>query len=234
MNLLKFRPLANEQDYERIKDIIETGKFWCSKLWNLNDPMEGIYNSQDFSSEIISQMSSEKNKYTICSFSESGALNNNLLWGYYANGLKGIAIEIEIDNSEIDKIQYSTEENIHQNLDDVRKIITRKLKMWEYEKEYRYLKKDSDEGYYKIGKITKVYFGNPYFNISNKQYIVDNSHTLRDYNLFKKKLKLLCEKKNIDLDDYNFKHKGDQNGKTKNENERFDSRKYNKINLFIP
>ena len=45
MKLYKFRPLANCDDLKRIKQIVEEKKFWCSRLWDLNDPMEGVYHN---------------------------------------------------------------------------------------------------------------------------------------------------------------------------------------------
>ncbi|MGP8329849.1 MAG: hypothetical protein ACT6FF_05985 [Methanosarcinaceae archaeon] len=63
--LIKFRPLANLDDLKRAKQIIENGKFWCSKLWNLNDPMEGVYETSCEFKHIIDDIFKEKNKVTI-------------------------------------------------------------------------------------------------------------------------------------------------------------------------
>lgn len=38
----------------------------------------------------------EKNAYRICSFSGEKALSNPAIWGYCANGFKGVAIEVEV------------------------------------------------------------------------------------------------------------------------------------------
>ena len=43
VKLYKFRPLADDRDFERLKEILKTGKFYCPKFPDLNDPMEGVY-----------------------------------------------------------------------------------------------------------------------------------------------------------------------------------------------
>ena len=45
--LYKFRTLGSNDDLKRIKDIIENGEFWCSKFYEMNDPMEGVYYSNN-------------------------------------------------------------------------------------------------------------------------------------------------------------------------------------------
>lgn len=206
--LVKFRPLANENDLNRAKEIIETGRFWCSKLWNLNDPMEGVFST--YNPEYINPLFTEKNKRVICSFSCLDALNNPLLWGYYANGYKGIAIEIEVhnnmaDNEKIKKITYKNESLLDSNVFGVDDIITRKLTNWEHENEYRFLKKSKEEGLYKIGDITKVHFGTPYKKMANNENIHNNSETLRKYNFLKKELQLSCKNK-TEIVDFDFKN----------------------------
>jgi hypothetical protein len=191
--------------------MIETKKFYCSKLWDLNDPMEGVYKTTNES--IIKEVFSDKNKYVICSFTSREDLNNPLknplknplLWGYYANGYKGIAIEIDwlenkhgkifngkdIDNIKSDKINNCiVKVNYIDNISEIKnddnpvsvpKIISSKLKCWTHEEEYRYLTKSKPSGLIKIGKIEKVHFGNPYGDIFNKESIIHNSKKLKCY-----------------------------------------------------
>lgn len=201
IRLIKFRSLTNSCDFEHAKDIIETGKFWCSKLWNLNDPMEGVYKTTNTSN--IDEVFSDKNRYVICSFSSKEALKNPLLWGYYADGYKGIAIEIECDKKIIDHclIKEGIDDciipvnyvknilNIENYNSSVPKIISNKLKCWEHEDEYRYLMKSEKEGLFEIGEIKKVYFGNPYSNTVNKRQITDASEKLKYYKKHKNHLK---------------------------------------------
>ena len=109
MKLYKFRPLGNCHDLERIEQIIKEDKFWCSKLWDLNDPMEGVYRNKYFDKLDSDKTFNEKNKYRICSFSGKKGLKNPILWGYYAHGFRGVAIEIEAKKN-IEEITYVTEE----------------------------------------------------------------------------------------------------------------------------
>ena len=198
IRLIKFKPLANKNDFKRAKEIIENGEFWCSKLWNLNDSMEGHYQIIQSDIELMPDMFDEKNNAVICSFSRLNALKNPLLWGYYANGYKGIAIEIECNyqtdttESGIHEVKYD-KQNINYNQGLI-EIITNKKQCWVHEKEYRYIKFRSDkEGPYKIGEIKKVHFGFPYQRFENRKEITNNSKTLREYNYWKNELKLICD-----------------------------------------
>lgn len=212
IRLIKFRSLTSCTDLAHAEDIIKTGKFHCSKLWNLNDPMEGVYKTTDTSN--INEAFSVKNKYVICSFSSKETLKNPLLWGYYADGYKGIAIEIEyrekiindINNEEVDdycivKVSY-VDDNVEINKYDnsFKKIMSYKLKLWEHENEYRYLKKleSGKEGTFEIGEIKKVYFGSPYSNTINKGLITDASEKLKKYKKNEKALREICNNREIE------------------------------------
>lgn len=215
IRLIKFRPLVDDsKDFVRAKKIIENGEFYCSKLWNLNDPMEGIYKTLNAS--YMNEVFDNKNRYVICSFSSKEALNNPLLWGYYTYGYKGIAIEIEynekiindIDNEEIGdycivKVNY-VDDNVEINDNNsVPKVISSKLKCWKQEDEYRYLRRSEKERPFEIGEIKKVYFGNPYGNTVNKNQITDASRKLKCYNKCKKNLEEVCKNKGIEYELYN-------------------------------
>ena len=210
IKLLKFRSLANKKDFERVKEIIDTGKFWCSKLWNLNDPMEGIYRNRFFDNVDISNMFDEKNNHVICSFSSKEAINNPLLWGYYANGFKGVAIEVDREEyDDIFPITYSSVDDFGKDIFNVNDILTRKFDCWTHEKEFRFLKQTNKEGAYLIGRISRVFFGNPYAKINNKKNVEDNSHTLRKYKFLRRELELFCKEKKIPTEKYDLRIEGD-------------------------
>jgi hypothetical protein len=83
MKLYKFRKLANCEDLERIKNIIDTGKFYCSNFLDFNDTNEGVFSinlKDECKNEILKErldtILSEKTKYKICSFSEKEALDS--------------------------------------------------------------------------------------------------------------------------------------------------------------
>ena len=180
LKLYKFRSLGDCISAMRTKEIIDTGKFWCSPLWEQNDSMEGVYSYWKTTEGIFS----EKNNYRICSFSGRRALKDPKMWGYYANGFKGLAIEIEVElpSSELFPISYCDTLTIANDSspDTVKKIITSKLKHWKSEKEYRFIRKGKS-GYAEIGTITGVYFGDPYRCVKNIDQIVENSPKIQKY-----------------------------------------------------
>lgn len=197
--LIKFRPLANDDDLKRAKEIIKDGTFWCQKLWDLNDPMEGVFSTYDKKS--IPRLFNLKKNTVICSFSHHSAIKNPLLWGYYANGFKGIAIEIKIDENEMESGERFREIEYHDHIsnahiDDEDKIMTVKKTDWSHEKEFRFLKY-GNRGSYRIGEITNVYFGTPYKNVKNYNDIENESNTLKEYGKYRDELMGVCEGKNI-------------------------------------
>ncbi|MFA6756860.1 MAG: hypothetical protein WCR62_03875, partial [Sulfurospirillaceae bacterium] len=89
----KLMSLSSEKDLCRIIEIICTNKFHCSTFSEMNDPMEGVY-TYEHKHLVEPDLPATKNKYKICSFSGLKGFENPAMWGYYANGFKGIAIEI--------------------------------------------------------------------------------------------------------------------------------------------
>lgn len=198
MKLFRFRPIANPDDYCRAAEILKTGKFWCSRFFELKDPMEGVFSTD--TKEKIHKAYETKSRYRICSFSHEKAFGCPTMWGYYANGFKGIAIEIEVGKQDVYKIKYKKDIS---KLEDssIEEILTNKLNCWEHEKEYRFLKIfdiSNNEGIlHKIGEITKVYFGDPFGNAANKDEILRDSRNLQEYEEYKKYLTGIAKSKNI-------------------------------------
>ncbi|APH39483.1 DUF2971 domain-containing protein [Methanohalophilus halophilus] len=204
LRLLKFRSLSNDVELGYIQDILKKNEFWCSKLWNLNDPMEGVFST--YRPEKVDEIFSEKNNTVICSFSGEETLSCPLMWGYYANGFKGVAIETEVkldknDNiinedknigGKVIKVDYNNINFTRVNNLTVEKIMTRKLENWSHEDEYRFLK-NAEEGLHQIGTVSKVYFGAPYHNIENKAEIKSASNNLQKYEDLKDELISSCE-----------------------------------------
>lgn len=190
MKLYKFRSLASEADFDRVKGILETGKFWHSKFSELNDPIEGGFtifpNVNGADREMIDRIYGEKNEYKICSFSNQNAFTLPTLWGYYANGFKGVAVEIEVKEIDVCKVEYVEDVfHVEDNLDYAgmtKQILTRKFTPWEHEGEFRSLVKlQGEQGLYKVGNITSVFFGYPYQNAANRNSIYANNQTLKEY-----------------------------------------------------
>lgn len=186
LKLYKFRSLGDRESVERARTILETGEFWCSPLWEQNDPMEGVYTFDPSNQGNMVDVFAQKNRYKICSFSGPSALQDPTIWGYYANGFKGLAIEIEIPSDAVKKVAYRNGPQHWLNReaqsldDDIARVITTKLIRWSRENEYRFLS-DAPAGPQKIGRITGVYFGAPYGNVVNTDQIATNSPRLREY-----------------------------------------------------
>lgn len=197
MIIYKFRSLGTQEDFIRAKIIIETGHFWCSKFSELNDPMEGAFHASTI--EKINEASTQKMQYKICSFSNVGAFKNPTLWGYYANGFRGIAIEVKCANDQLKKINYE-KDIVSIDEKTVEEILTTKLKSWKKEGEYRFLV-ESKNNFHQIGTINAVYFGNPYYRAVNKSDIYDTTPVLKKYRDYKKELIQLLESKKIKYHD---------------------------------
>ena len=203
MKLYKFRPLGDELSLCRAKQILETGEFWCSRFWELNDPMEGVFSVNKRDQDVIGGVFSGKKKFVICSFSGQEAFSNPVMWGYYANGFKGIAIEIEVSADEVQKIKKMTyaddvaEWSKTDGSDRVTKILTTKLSRWKHEHEYRFFCDSVEPVAKPIGKITTVHFGDPYGTIANREDIINESEELRKFDSFRSKLESLTKSKKI-------------------------------------
>jgi Protein of unknown function (DUF2971) len=158
MKLYKFRPLYGDW-LGWVKDIITTGNFRLSEWNKLNDPMEGFFYYDSRFEELLNNFQNLKEKRRVCCFSKN--MNNILQWAHYADSFKGVAIEIEIknDHENLYPIDYINNiKVIDLNSSSAEDVLTTKIKLWKYEKEYRYMK-ETEEVSCKIGKITGVYLG---------------------------------------------------------------------------
>jgi len=213
MKLYKFRPLAGQEDYKLAKSIIETGRFWCSRFSELNDPMEGIFLTKNPS--IVNDIYNEKNKYKICSFSGKTAFEKPCMWGYYAKGFKGIAIEIKVNDGEVKKIDYKKDIHTINGTDqsEIEAVLTTKLTSWKHEAEQRFLK-ESEENEHAIGSITAVYFGEPYSNIGNSRAVYNDNQILQCYKCFRNQLITILRENDIKCSSIKFENnkvkKGDE------------------------
>ncbi|RKY05093.1 MAG: hypothetical protein DRP56_09310 [Planctomycetota bacterium] len=156
-------------------------------------------------------LDTKKTEYGICSFSGFEAIENLLMWGYYANGFKGVAIEIEVDEQNVEKVNYVedladiSKERVGNTTNNiVKKILTTKLNCWKHEEEYRFLIKcldnfnENESGIEKkIEKITAIYFGDPFGNTENAKKIVNGSKSLRKYKKYRERLETLADEKGI-------------------------------------
>jgi hypothetical protein len=215
MNLYKFRALNNETDLYRAWVILTTGKFYCQKFSEFNDIKEGVfwYNPDNVD---LDNIASIKANFKICCFSED--LNSELMWGYYANGYKGIAIEIAVPKPENDivqlypefsgpieysshmrKIKYDAASTVCLNNpcnigEQIIEILSHKNKIWKHEKEWRFITSETDKQQ-TIGKIKAVYFGKPYGKVDNCVDIMKHSASISSYIELRKQLITICNLK---------------------------------------
>ncbi len=188
MKLYKFRPLSDDKDFDRARAILDTGSFWCSRFSELNDPMEGVFTVPN--SEAVRRIYDKKNKYKICSFSGEGGFSSPLMWGYYANGFKGLAIEVKVDATHVRSVRYSPAVSDVEILGaklDIESLLTIKLNSWAHEWEYRFLK-ETEKNLCRIGEISAVYFGDPYGNVDNRDDVYQDNKHLREYKDLKERL----------------------------------------------
>jgi len=173
MTVFKYRDLHN---FERIYDIVANKQVHCSTYSKLNDPFEGEYVHYFGSSESGIGESGleesgnngenykyvEESKYKICSFSLEN--DNVVMWSSYADEHKGVCIEIELleySEEELIKITYDidhkkvTKEHLSERT--IRRVLSKKSKPWEYEKEIRLF--SNDEKHRIKGRVNSIILG---------------------------------------------------------------------------
>jgi hypothetical protein len=97
----------------------------------------------------------------VCSLSAS--LSDVRLWSYYADGHRGIAIEIDFEGmeSQIHKVEYVNQlkeiNNALSSGTETTEILRIKANHWAYEKEFRII--SDEESISTQGRISGVYFG---------------------------------------------------------------------------
>lgn len=144
MNVYKYRSLQN---FEHVADILCNGRFYAAQFQELNDPMEGVFDFEKGTKrEYLKQIGEGKKNLRICSFSRD--FHNLLLWAHYADGFKGICIEVELagwPDQDISSVNYEPYKPIFDNDQGQfahfwpNLILREKNCAWKYEKETRVL-----------------------------------------------------------------------------------------------
>ncbi|HEY2344359.1 MAG TPA: DUF2971 domain-containing protein [Xanthomonadaceae bacterium] len=143
MKLYKYRSLEN---LWHCLDIVVNQRLHCAPWIELNDPLEGRYevyfgNKVKDPQRLIGKIEWKRQKFRIASLSSDP--KNFLLWSHYADGHKGVVVEVDIPETHPDLFQviYSPFASIFseaiQLKDDMRHIFNGKTEEWEYEREYR-------------------------------------------------------------------------------------------------
>ena len=114
--------------------------------------MEGLFEYEEGTKQgYINAIVKGKQKLRICAFSKDR--KNILLWAHYADGFKGVCIEVDLqvpqlEDFEIATVEYSSRRvsfsNNSRHLVSVmpHRILSQKNSVWKYEKEVRTLSRD--------------------------------------------------------------------------------------------
>jgi hypothetical protein len=162
--LYRFRPL---EPFDRIADILLKKRFYAAQFRELNDPMEGMFEAPQVRPTIVKRIRRDARQWRVCCFSLTA--DNPCLWAYYADGFKGICIEIEVQMTGApfhwDQVDYKPAVQLVQANDaDFNRIFPQntlrwKAEQWEHEREVR---KCTTKQYVPFGKeikITRILFG---------------------------------------------------------------------------
>lgn len=185
MKLYKFRGLGTCSDVRRALEILDSGKFWFAPFHDLNDPMEGVFQTSAGQDDLkqVEALYSQKLKYGICSFSGPKGFARPAMWGYYANGFKGMAIEVAVrQGPEVARVRYTYGGGLS-TIDGPQQIpalLTSKSAAWGHEHEYRILR-ETRPGLQYVGEITAVYFGDPFGDVVNSSQIYATNANLQGY-----------------------------------------------------
>ncbi|MFH1370860.1 MAG: DUF2971 domain-containing protein [Planctomycetota bacterium] len=136
--------------FNHVADILSKKQFYASPFFKLNDPMEGLFKYDPIftKKQYIKEIKDAKGRSLICSFSKEST--NILLWSYYADGCRGICIEVDINDvqsygCEIKTVNYSNSpisipnDTVHLDPNIATTILSQKYKAWKHEKEIRIL-----------------------------------------------------------------------------------------------
>jgi hypothetical protein len=187
MRAYKFRS-ANQLEFTM--DILLNRRLFCADWRKLNDPMEGIfaYTTHGRTPEaqrVVKGIGDAKSRYKVCSLSED--FQSHLMWSHYADGFKGLAIEVELPNEDINirQLEYRgvfaflDMDSITTEDEAARRILFSKYQEWSYEREIRIL---SSAEYYELrSPIRRVIVGHRM------------SHALQ------RTLQIVCERERIEF-----------------------------------
>lgn len=178
--LYKYRSL---ESLEFTLDILMNERLYCAEYRDLNDPLEGAFygivsqgalgrigvNEAPIGGSRRSIDHTNLEAYEgiltggtrVCSLSAS--LSETRLWSYYADGHRGIAIEIELpeETPQLYEVTYgpSLEKKFVGvgHVPDAQEVLSAKTAHWSHENEFRLI--TTDEYFSISGKIRSVYMG---------------------------------------------------------------------------
>ncbi len=159
IKLYKFRSL---DQFKFICDILVNHRLYAAKWEDLNDPMEFNFGFDLSDMKLANKIADRRDKYRVCSLASE--YSNILLWSYYADGHKGVAIEITVDanDTRLSKVSYEPSlTKIDESYRDPEReldLLRQKSDLWSGEKEWRFVT-DAEQEYITDVNVTAVYLG---------------------------------------------------------------------------
>lgn len=183
MKLYKFRSFNNHT-----LDILIHERLYCGPYHKLNDPLEGLFATLVSEGGIarsvarpvarsvarsvvgggsrrvvkrVEDLPGVNGEINVCSL--SAEFSNIRMWSHYADGHRGVAIEVDIpeDCQQLVKVNYEDQlQKFQSNLlkaTTAYDVLSFKTKHWEHEREYRVIQ--AEEYFCVKGKIMAVYLG---------------------------------------------------------------------------
>ena len=151
MKVYKFRAADN---LHFVIDILFNKRVFCCPSDALNDIREGdvrVGNDTGREVEILDyglEVGKQVKELRVCALTKS--FNNHLLWAHYAGGYTGIAIELDISDSDITDVSYGDDFIFLSDVIDngypeaaAKQVLARKYKDWSYEEEVRLITKSA-------------------------------------------------------------------------------------------
>jgi hypothetical protein len=144
--LYKYRSI----NWKFLEDIVINRRLYAAPFRTLNDPMEGLLYLFDKSVSTRYRRSVDRSRHrlNICSLCE--CRNKTLLWSYYADGHKGVAIGVTVLHQRSPRVDEPAEVTYDMtvNIDPAtirsklpgavaKRVLSQKLSYWVHEGEYR-------------------------------------------------------------------------------------------------
>lgn len=138
----KYKSIEN---FEFLLDIVLKERLYASHFSDLNDPMEGVVETEkSVSKNLEKEWEKIINDIRICCFTPDP--DNTLMWAHYANGGRGCIIEFELTDENVPyKISYTQKPKIKESdltQEKAIQVLQHKDKNWKYEREFRCLTQD--------------------------------------------------------------------------------------------
>ncbi|QDV07305.1 hypothetical protein Poly30_28280 [Planctomycetes bacterium Poly30] len=152
MQLVKFRRSPVDDPFTVA--LLRTSEVFLGGFESFNDPREGIYNSRnDEWSAHENAVLLEKRRIRIGCFSDGSRMHTDrgydLMWAHYADSFKGVAIQLRFNkelSEKLREVNYVEWEELDREQRQgegaglsPEDLLTRKSRLWSYEKEHRLL-----------------------------------------------------------------------------------------------